>query len=64
LIYFIYFLFAHTALPQLSFDSFTSVSAKEQKMKTVTAESGSGDVLWNAQVYDCTTKRGSSQTVH
>ena len=29
-------------------------------MKTVTAESGSGDVLWNAQVYDCTTKRGSS----
>ncbi|ELR24398.1 uncharacterized protein ACA1_086290 [Acanthamoeba castellanii str. Neff] len=46
----------------LSFDSFTAVSAKEQKMKTVTAESGSGDVLWNAQVYDCTTKRAYAWT--
>jgi basic membrane lipoprotein Med (substrate-binding protein (PBP1-ABC) superfamily) len=61
---FIFVLFAAHRIAQLSFNSFTSVSAKAQKMKTVTAQSGSGDVLWNAQVYDCTTKRGSSLKQH
>lgn len=66
LYFFLYFCTMRSShrLAQLSFDSFTSVSAKAQKMKTVTAESGSGGVLWNAQVYDCTTKRGSSLKQH